>query len=398
MSNQREELMKKSNLIASGILLILFAAYLAFIWVKKSGQKDDNVFLSATKSGYTSAALVDGDDQILIRYRQDSFRLKDFPEDIQKRIRNEQLTAHIKIQTILKDYVARYHALTKKAEQDGKKFDVKNMQTLNQLAAQRIEKGKVDELYQKNIEVFPKNHKPDEIKRQIYVELVAKKAYEFINIFLSEAYLKEGVKLPLAPRIPEKWFNELPMKFDFGSKNAPNHLIWIGNFGCERCETYTADVGLLIKKYTADNLKLTFIPWTKNAIDSLVYLNNLAACVAKEYSTKEFWKFHALMMSSSKEIKVLKPGDYKEAEVFAKDRFLALKEGLSLSDWEKINKCGRNTDLTNTLFVKLQETRRDLSFVPDLDGSNFFLNGHGLDLESRRLFLAVESLLSREVK
>jgi|GEM_PF-2907002 len=390
--------MKKSNLIASGILLILFAAYLVFIWVKKSGQRDENVFLSATKSGYTSAALSGGEDQVLIRYRQDNFRLKDLPEDIQKRIRNEQLTAHVKIQTILKDYLARYHALTKKAESNGKKLDGQVMPSLNQLAAEKIEKGKVEELYKKNIKVFPENHNPENIKRQIYVELVANKAYEFIKIFLSEAYLKEGVKFPLAPKIPEKWFNELPMRFEFGSESAPNHLVWVGNFGCERCETYTADVGLLIKKFSTENLKLTFIPWTKNAVDSLVYLNNLAACVAKEYSAKEFWKFHALMMSSSKDLKTLKPEDYQRAEGFAKDRFLALKEGLTLQDWEKVNKCGRNTELSNSLFAKLQETRRDLGFIPDLDGSNFYLNGHGLDLEARRLFLAVESLLSSEVK
>lgn len=387
--------MKKENIIVSVIIVASIIGYFIFITLNRK-QAQDNVFLNRQKIEIDTLA---PKEEIIstLRYKSRKFSFKDLPEDIQKRIKNEQLVSHIKITGILKDFIVRFHQAAKSKDGDVNSVDIKNLPKMSTITSARVGDKLIEEVYQKNIDKFKKGHDPIVIKQQIKVELLAQDAYEYIINLIGEIRKTTNSKLPASPKVPESWLITEGISPTFGESDATNHLIWIGYYGCPNCSNYSDELGKLIQKYTLKNIRVTFVPWTYNDIDTYAFLNLAAFCLREEIDEQTFWRFHSVAMSNSEKIFGMKPDDLKRAQTFL-DKILESIE-ISASDIKKVNRCANDLSSQNKLLYKMSEAKRKLDFIPDLIKSpTIFLNGRILDLEGTTLFEAVDLELSQVEK
>lgn len=381
--------MNRANIIAATVIVGLFGSYFGYLGYQKS-QERENVFSKASQVKHESLAIETQASQTFT-YAGKAFSFKSLPEELRKNIRREQLLSHIKIQSMIKDFVVRYHVFGKN-NQEGE-IDVEKVPNLSQYIKKKVPESEVLALYNNNIKVFGENHDKKHIMRQIEVELLTKKAYEFITVFLTEIYYGKGLELASAPPLAREWLN-FPIAKAFSSEPAPYELTWIGNYGCERCELHNADLGILIEKWGNRKIKLNFIPWSFKDLDALQALNLNALCIDKLKGLNYFWKFHALAMSNSSKLKNLKEDNYPAIQKFTSGILTQIGLNKDKAFVKEFNKCSNEYTVSkNPLLKDLINARSKLKIFNLDETSNFFLNGRLLDLEGRRLQLAVDSFI-----
>ena len=385
--------MNRANIIVTAIVVAVIASYFGYLGYKKS-EKRENIFSQASKVKYESLG-TDYESDEIFSYDNKPYFFNSLPNDLQKQIRTEQIASHTRTQAMIKDYVVRYHVYSKSNQDKNGNVDVEKIPGLSTYIRQNVPKKEVLDLYQKNIKVFGKNHNKEHILRQIEVELMAKKAYEFVNIFLTEIYYQKGLELPAAPPIARKWIQS-PLMKSFSDDPAPYELIWIGSYGCEKCEQYSADIGLILKKWGAQKLRLKFVPWSSNDLDSFQSLNINALCIDKLKGSDAFWRFHALAMSSSSKLKGLKGDDFSAVRRFSDAIIKQLEFNKDKNFKKNYQKCSSNYSLSkNPLLKSLVDLRKQYKFLRLSGRSNFIFNGRPLDLEGRRLLLAVDQYIEK---
>jgi hypothetical protein len=383
--------MKKENIIVSVIILFIVVGYFVFLTVNQM-KKEENVFLSRQSVEYESLANP-LEEKPIMRYKDREFTFRDLPLGIQQRIKNEQIASHKKIQLILKDFLVRFHKI-KKIEKDKtiEEIKVETLPPLADISDARIKAGEVDRIYNLNKDRLPKDHDPDAIKKQIKLELLTNEAYNYVLALLTDVYKNADASLPAAPAIPEEWLLTDDIMASYGPPDAINHLIWISDYACKYCGNYTSDLGLLLQKYSSKELRVTFIPWTKNDIDIFAYLNVAAVCLLKNTDKDTFWRFHSLAMTGNKKITDVEPDNLKVAKAFLEEN---LKEAqVSEADIEKVKKCASNLDEKHETLIKLVKLKRKLQFIPEIKSPTLFLNGRLLDLEGITLFKAIDKELT----
>ncbi len=378
--------MKKENLIVSGIIVAISLGYFIFLSVNRESESE-NVFLSKKTSVDTESLAPLSRETKVLEYDGRWFRMKWLPEDVQQQIVREQLVSHLKIQTILKNFLVRFHKAAKE-EKDVNKVDVNKLPSLVEISSARVGDAKVEELYEKNLSRLPKGHDPINIKQQIKAELVAQDAYDYLINVMAEIYKGYKVVMPAAPHVKEEWLITPGYAPSYGSPDAPHHLIWIGYYGCQRCSQFTNNLGLVIQKFGLKNLRVTFVPWTGNDIDTYSYLNLGAFCLRKFAGDKTFWRYHSIAMNASDEIAGMKNDDIKKARQF----FEGLLQNLQLTkdNYNQTVACANDLNEKNPLLVELVKAKRKLDFLPSLGSPTAFLNGRVLDLEGANLFEAVD--------
>lgn len=385
--------MKKPNIIAGAIVATVLISYISYVALQNK-RKQDNIFLN--KNNFEVNTLIPEEAlQKNLRYKEKSFTFKDLPVDIQKRIKNEQLKAHISINTILKDVLIRYHAVSK-GNPNYKEIDLKDLPPLAEVAKMRVKKDRIEEAYQKNKDNFPLDHDPMEVKSAIGVELYTEDLYKLMLGYLAEIYKSTDSALPVSPQINEEWILTKDFLPTYGEPSAPNHLIWIGHYGCPECSGFTQDLGLLIQKYSLKEIKVTFIPWTKNDVDAYSWLLVTSFCVRKKVSLEKFWAFHSLAMNKSDSLVGMKNNDLKMAKEFAKGIMKSID--LSEDNMKNVFTCSEVMNETNETLMKIVEAKKKVSFIPNLNSPTAIFNGHLLDLEGVRLFLKLDKLLKKQLK
>ncbi len=385
--------MKKSNIIVSAVVALLMIGYFGYLGFKGMKQKE-NIFLAKDKVEIETLA---PNREFLksLRYKSRTFTFDELPLEIQKRIKNEELIAHQKMQTILKDFLVRFHVKAKN-ERDIFSVTTDDLPPLIEISKKRVGMEKVEELYKKNIDVFPKDHKPGAIKAQIYTELLTQDTYDYMINQLADVYRTADSRLPDAPKIDTKWILTEKFSPSYGSEEAPFHLIWIGFYGCLECKNFTQDLGLLIQKYGFDNFRVTFIPWTKRDIDAYAYLNLTAFCLREQEGDASFWNFHSLAMNKSDVLKKIKYDDLKMARGFAEEILKSVQ--IKQEKIKSVLACSKNLNQDNKLLVEMTKAKQKLNFLPDVYSPMAFLNGRFLDLEGRSLFLAVDDKMKELIK
>lgn len=385
--------MKKTNLIVSGIVALLVIGYFSYLGLK-GAKKRENIFLAKDKVEIETLA---PHRELLksLRYKNRTFVFEELPISIQKRLKNEELRAHQRMQAILKDFLVRFHVAAKEAK-DPFSVETEKLPPLTEISKKRVGMEKVEEIYKKNLDVLPKNHVPANIKAQIYAELITQDAYDYLVNQLAGVYQTVNTNLPESPKVNTEWLITEEFSPSYGSDDAPFHLIWIGFYGCTECKNFTRDLGLLIQKYGFDNFKVTFIPWTKRDIDAFTFLNLTAFCLREQKGDASFWNFHSLAMNKSTTIDKMKYDDLKTATTFVTEVMKSID--IQPDDLQSILKCSSNLTEDNELLVKMTKAKNKLSFLPEVYSPMAFLNGRFLDLEGRSLFLAVDDKMKELIK
>lgn len=380
--------MKNLNLILSGLVAIIVLGYFAFIGYQKS-KSQNNIFLA--KEDVEIETLAPQHELLKsLRYKNRTFKVEDLPLSIQKRLKNEELIAHKKMQTIVKDFLVRFHVKAKESE-DPFSVSAADIPPLIEISKKRVGMDRVEKIYKKNLDVLPKDHDPGSVKAQIYAELVTMDSYDYLVNQLAEIYRTKNTALPEAPKIDVSWLMTEKFSPSYGNEDAPLHLIWIGFYGCTECKNFTKDLGLLIKKYGLENFKITFIPWTKRDIDIFAYFNLTAFCVREELGDTSFWNFHSIAMNRSDVASKIKFDDLKRAKAFTSEVLKAAN--IDQESQAKIKACAKGLNESNKLLVEMTKAKEKLTFLPDVYSPMAILNGRKLDLEGRTLFLALEDKL-----
>ncbi|CAM9884702.1 unnamed protein product [Chrysoparadoxa australica] len=385
--------MKKPNVIAGAILLLIVVSYFVYVAVEKN-QKEKNIFLAQKKVEIES--LVDSKKFIkVLRYQDRTFQFKDLPEDIQKKIVNEQLRAHQSINMAIKEFLVRFHSVAKK-KGDYSNIKVEEIPLLIQVANVLVKEEEVEKLYKENIKKFPKDHDPNFIKQQIRFELQSEEIYKFMMGNVVDIFKTTNSKLPASPSIPDEWVETKGISPSYGDEKAPNHIIWVGHYGCPNCAGYTKDLGLIIQKYGLTNMRITFVPWTKNDIDSYSYLNTLGLCIKDNLSDERFWGFHSIAMNQSDMIVGMDPTDLQKARNFARE--VMKSNEFTQEEQDKAFGCVAKFDESNKTLNKYVLAKRRLSFLPYINAPMILFNGRLLDIEGRRLFHEIDRRMKELLK
>ena len=377
---------KKSviGFIVFACVAIGYFSYLAFAPKKEYSQ--ENIFLSNTAK--IESLGNDFNEQEMIIYNDKKFKFSDLPEEMQKKIRNEQMIAHIKINQILKDYIIRYHIT--KTNNEGKSIDTKNLPKIDPFISTGTDKSQIEKIYQTNKHFFPKNHDPVQVKTDLAVKIVSQKMTELYSTHLSEIYYKEKLSLPSFPQVPEQWFNTKVTQ-SYGNDKAPHHLVWVGSYNDVNSALIKEDIGLLVKKYSLKNLKISFIPYSTGLWDLAQNLNLIAICVKEKLGLDAFWRYHTTSLDYGKDLIQASPKDVQKASDFAQKMMKLLD--YKKEDVQSILSCAKNEQRQNPLFLELLRAKKALAFLPENKVPFFFLNGRYLDLAETRVFKSVDQKL-----
>lgn len=324
----------------------------------------------------------------IIQYNDTKISFSDLPVPLQKKIRNEQILAHLKINQILKEYIISYH-LTK-IRNNGTPINPREVKLLTPVRSSREEEMKVDAIYDQNKAKFSNDHNPEDIKRNLLIKIMANKIQSFYQDNLSEIYLQEKLTLPDYPQLPENWFN-LPITQSYGSKKAENHLIWMGGYDDVNSKLIKEDIGQLVKKYSPEKLKISFIPYNEGTWNISQFFNLTALCVKELKGHDAFWRFHTTLLDYGKELVTIAPNDFSLAEKFT----LKILKSLNYSNQEmiEISSCGK--DQKSDLLTALIASQKTMEFLPERSLPMFFLNGRLIDIVSNRLLNAVDHRLEK---
>ncbi len=385
--------MKKSNLIVSGIVVTLVVSYFIYLGVQEA-KVEENVFLNRTNVEIESLASEE-DDVKALRYKSRVFSVKDLPLDIQKRIKNQQLTSHIQLITTLKDFMVRFHVKAKDAR-DPFSVDATDIPPLISIIDKRVGDEKVESIYQKNLHKFYKGHDPQTMKAEIKAQLLAQDAYDYIVNQLGEIFLTTDSALPAGPLIPEEWLFNGDYTPSYGNPKAAHHLIWIGFYGCLECQNFTNDLGLLVQKYGIDNLRVTFIPWTKDDLNAFTYINLTGMCLYQKVGKREFWNFHTIAMNHSPKVAKIKLNDVKAAKDFSNEILRSME--LNEKKRQLALNCSKEFHGENPVLIEMTKTKKKIAFIPNIYSPMAIFNGRIMDLEGRSLFNAVDAKMKDIIK
>lgn len=212
---------KNNSVIAFVVLTIMAMAYFLYLTFSSDrNEENENIFLQdIAKVDSTATEL---NEKEIILYNDTKLKFKDLPQELQKKIRNEQMVAHVKINTLLKEYVINYHLA--KTNSKGREVDPKNLPKIDILKEMGVDVKVIDQIYEQNKHQFPKNHDPAQVKADMTVKLVSNKIYEFYQTYLNEIYLKEDLSLPSFPQFPESWI-----------PNESNSVLWKSRRSLSSC-------------------------------------------------------------------------------------------------------------------------------------------------------------------
>ncbi|MBC99174.1 MAG: hypothetical protein CME63_15640 [Halobacteriovoraceae bacterium] len=375
---------KNNSVIAFVVLAIMAMAY--FLYLTFSSDRNDeneNIFLQDIAK--VDSAATELNEKEIILYNDTKLKFKDLPQELQKKIRNEQMVAHVKINTLLKEYVINYHLA--KTNNKGKEVDPKNLPKIDILKEMGVDVKVIDQIYEQNKHQFPKNHDPAQVKADMTVKLVSNKIYEFYQTYLNEIYLKEDLSLPSFPQFPESW-TQTKVTQSYGNQDAPFHLVWVGSYTDVNSKLIKEDIGLLVKKYGLKELKVSFIPFSNGTWDLNQKLNALALCVKKEKGEKNFWSYHTQALNHGKDLVAADPKAVDKAIEFA--RKVMSEIDFPQEEQNQIIECADNKNKQNPIFLDLLRAKKELSFIPDQKIPFFILNGRLLDLDGSRVFRSVD--------
>ncbi len=375
--------MSKKETLGLAFITIVAIAYFVY-HIAHIQEKSENIFLQDTVK--IESLGDDIEEKEIMTYNDQKFPFSKLPPRIQKKIKNEQILAHHKINQILKEYIISYH-LTKMTN-EGKDIDPRSVEILNPVKDSKAIEEQVEAIYNQNKAKFPKGHDPEDIKRNLFVKIVSNQVEAFYNNNLSSIYLKENLTLPDYPQLPDNWFN-VPTIQSYGDDNAKNHLIWIGNYDDINSQIIKEDIGQLVKKYSLHQIKISFIPYTEDLWSTSQFFNLSALCVKEAKGSNAFWRFHTTLLDYGKDLVTLDPKNIVAAEKLIHDILKTLK----YSDEEiiKISSCSK--DRKSDLHTSLIYSQKALEFIPERKPPMFFLNGRLLDLAGNRLFKAATQKL-----
>jgi bacterioferritin (cytochrome b1) len=385
--------MKKPNLIAGVVLIAIVISYFVYVAIEKN-QKQKNIFLAKRNVEIESMVNTKKYEKVL-RYKEREFKFGDLPIETQKKIVNEQLKAHMAINLSIKDFLVRFHAAAKK-KNEYKNLDIKKIPAIGEVTKVLVPEEEVEKIYSENLSKFSKDHDVKFVKQQIRFELYSDKFYRFMQGNIIDIFKTVDAKLPAAPIIPDEWVETKGISPSYGNPDAPNHLIWIGHYGCPECSGFTEDLGLLIQKYGTKNIRVTFVPWNKNDIDSYAYLNTMALCVKDNLSEQKFWAYHSIAMNQSNTIKGMKNNDLQRARNFVKE--VMKSNEFTEEQQKKAFDCIGELKESNETLQKYVASKRRLKFLPRITSPMVIFNGRLMDLEGRRVFHEVDKRLKELLK
>lgn len=384
--------MSKKEKVGFGVITIVAVAYFIYHFSHVQKEQSNNIFLE-DKPEVKSLA-TDIPDEEIFKLDGRAFKFSELPEELQKEIRNNQMIAHTKINTLLKDYAISYHLAT--IENPGKKVDTKNLPKVKMTGGLKTDMKMIEGIYEKNKHKFPANHNPEDVKTNLAVKILGGKIEAFLKQNLKDMYKNNSLALPEFPQLPDNWFN-LPVTQHLGDPSAENHLVWIGNYVDPYSEELKESIGLLIKKYGLTDFKISFIPRSNAFWDFPQALNLRALCVSKLYGSDAFWSFHSQLLKLGTELVKVRPKEREKSAIFTKNVMKNL--GYKTKEVAAVEACADNKDKKNPLYLEILKAQKDLLFIPNDTLPIFIFNRRYLDLAGRSLLEAVEDQIkSKEPK
>lgn len=320
-----------------------------------------------------------------------TFHFSELPDSLQKQIRNNQIIAHEKINSLLKDYAISYFLAT--VENPGKDIDPKKLPKIKMAAEIKTDLKMIEEIYQKNKDKFPKDHNPEQVKTDLAVKVMGAKVEGFLKQNLKKMYKNNSLVLPEYPQLPEDWF-KTGITQDLGDLKAKNHLIWIGTYVDPKSEEIKENIGKLVKKYSLTDFRLSFIPSSNAVWDFSQALNIRVLCMKMLYGIDSFWRFHTQLLKYGTKFLKVNPKDIGQAAQYTTKILTTL--GYKPKELDALEACADNKKKDNPLLDKIIKIEKKLEFIPDTDLPIFIFNGRYLDLSGRTLFEAVNSQIKEK--
>ena len=303
---------------------------------------------------------------------------ENLPLKTQYEIFKENQAHHEKINAILKEFSIRSHA----AHAINAKISNNELPQLTQFINSEVKPEMIEQLYQKNKKLFPKDHDPVKIKTNLAIDVFADKVYTFFEKTLTSLYASKSISLPsLPPAIPADLLN-----FDYfpklGTHGALNQLIVLGNYTCPNCTQLNRELTASYNKLTSEKLEVTYVPYgVTDKINS--YINRSALCVFSQ-SLDSFWKFHIQLIENSSMLqKYVATSNMIDTKALI-NKMIKAYEITSPQFEDCLN--GKDANIINAY----NDIDKKINFLPISNYPVFILNGRKLDLEGRTLEQALD--------
>ena len=381
---------KKISLPIIIVSSLLLGFYIGYIKAKKSEMSISDMYIQKQKEVKRSSNMQYEFEGPLIIVNSREFTFLDLPLQTQKTIIGESIEYRQRLNEILKGFGVQYMvAITRNPNQE---VDSSVFTDIVSFYDGIVTDQEVEDVYNKNIKVFPVGHDKKLTLGKIKVQMIVNKITEFTNMegakYLSTGQLVYKIKNPPLPSAWLKYENAPVLKF---SDDAKIKIKLVMNYSCEKCGNLQKDLGELLEKYDPKKLEITLLHYSNKHLDTSYYFNKAILCL-RDQSETAFWKLNLELLGRTKEISLLKEDDLDKSREILEQ---ILKSGTFADvNQEKIFECVKDETSGNKNRKYLLTIQNDFQYLTRLPFPLVFINDTRIEYSSGSLLQAVENFVN----
>jgi len=318
------------------------------------------------------------------------FSFLDLPSQTQKTIIGESIEYRQRLNEILKAFGVQYMvAITRNPNQE---VDPSIFTDIVTFYGGIVSDKEVEEVYSKNIKVFPAGHDKNLTLARIKVQMIVNKITEFTNTegakYLASGQLIYKIKNPPLPAAWMKYDDAPVLRF---ADDPKVKIKLVMNYNCERCGNLQKDLGELLEKYDPKKIEITLLHYTNKHLDTSYYFNKAILCL-REQSETDFWKLNLELLGRVKEITLLKEDDLDKSRellesIFKAGNFPDVNQG-------KVFSCIKDENEKGKIRKYLLGIKQDFQYLSRLPIPLVFINDVRVNYDSISLLQAVNQFVN----
>lgn len=385
--------MSNNNKILVSASIIIALALGFYIGTVRNNKKDNiaDLYVKESQKQEKKEVRQSEIEGALLRVKGREFRFTDLPSQMQKSIIGESLNYRQNINELLKGFAVQY--LVAKSKNPNVEIDPTTFPDIVTFYDGIVKDEDVEEVYKKNIGVFPMNHDVKQIKAQIKVQLILNKITEFTESEIEKLVEANGLTLLLKNvSLPINWFDYEQKPKLTNAEKPEIRINLLMSYSCASCSVLGAQIGELVQIYDPKKIQIGILHISKKHLDVGYYLNKAAMCVHKN-DRSDFWKLNLKLLSKSKEISLLKEDDLDNARKILEVAF-GEAELRSLT-MDQLLTCIRDDSDKNDITKYLTSVMSDFRFTQRLPLPIIFVNESRVDMTGGTLIETVRIFLEQ---
>lgn len=281
-------------------LVGLFIGYRLFSTQKtpensKQVSENFNPFLVKSKTGNSDSKIPDlynlpGN---ILTVHNHNFTQAQLPLEVRLNIYREQVAYFERVRAVLTEFGLRINAVVD-SQIPISSYD--KIPQLPEVYSYLVTPEEIQEIYNKNLDKFPKDMSKDEILLSINTQLLTER---LVRKFKEDSIqLEKSKKLKVyenAPKIPD---GAVPYDryFQLGNREGDIQIFFTGSYFCEECFEYDKVFVEIFSKY-GERVNFFYFPHFQNLMEAPGIFARAGYCLYKQ-SPNVFWQYHYSMTQS----------------------------------------------------------------------------------------------------